>query len=319
MLWIWQLKQFSVSRTTIHRHLDTLIKNRQIIKTGTTQAARYFLFGAKNKSIEVKITPETDENEIWKMYFEQDFAALKDNVRDICNYGFTEILNNAIDHSQGSSVLIKTEWDENTVEICISDNGIGIFQKIQTALGLDDPREVILQLSKGKLTTEPDRHTGEGIFFTSRAFDEFIINANGLSYLKRNVEEDDWFVETIADKHQKGTVVIMKIAFDSSRVLEEIFKTYSNPETYKFDKTHIFVNLSKLEEGKYVSRSQAKRLLAGLEKFREIVLDFKDITTVGQGFIDEVFRVFQNKHPEIKLKYQNANDTVDFMIKRGAG
>lgn len=309
--------QFSVSRTTIHRHLKTLIKNKQVIKTGTTKAATYLLFSSKNKSIPVGITPGTDEDEIWKTYFEQDFASLKENVKYICNYGFTEMLNNAIAHSQGSGVLIETKWDENAVEIEMLDDGVGIFRKIQDALGLTDPRESILQLSKGKLTTDPDNHTGEGIFFTSRAFDEFAIHANSLLYLRRNAQEDDWFMESRPDEPGKGTFITMKIAFDSKRTLEQIFRAYSNLETFKFDKTHILVTLSKFEEEKYVSRSQAKRLLVGLEKFREVVLDFKGITTVGQGFIDEVFRVFKNKHPEIELKYCNANDTVDFMIKRG--
>ena len=84
-----------------------------------------------------------------------------------------------------------------------------------------------------------------------------------------------------------------------------------------FDRTHIIVKLSKLGDERYISRSQARRIVLGLEKFKHVVLNFKDISTVGQGFVDEVFRVFQSKHPKIKIEYTNANEDVKFMIERG--
>jgi len=313
-------KKFAVSRTTVHRHLNKLAKDKKIIKTGTTVRAAYFLFSSRNKTIETKIQTGVDEHEIWKENFQRDFSALNGNVSYICNYGFTEILNNALDHSEGSLVIVKTEWKEDTVRIIIADNGIGIFKKIKTTLGLEDEREAVLQLSKGKFTTEPKNHTGEGIFFTSRCFDEFWILANGLRYGKFN-GPDDWFFKRRKDKQEEGTYVLMQIRFDSKRCAEQIFNEYSKSDSdsgiKKFDKTHILVTLSKLEEERYVSRSQAKRILIGLEKFREIILDFKDITSVGQGFVDEIFRVFKNEHPETLIKYCNANTDVEFRIKRG--
>jgi hypothetical protein len=313
-------KKFAVSRTTVHRHLNRLARDKRIIKTGTTVRAVYTLFSSRNKTVETKIQPGVDEHEIWKENFQRDFSTLSENVSFICNYGFTEIFNNAIDHSEGNRVTVQTEWQEDAVTIRIWDNGIGIFKKIKTTLGLEDEREAILQLSKGKFTTEPKNHTGEGIFFTSRCFDEFWIFANGLRYGKWN-EPDDWFLETRKDEQEDGTYVSMQISFNSKRRAEQIFNEYSILDSdsgiKKFDKTHIMVELSKLEEERYVSRSQAKRILVGLEKFREIILDFKDITTVGQGFVDEIFRVFKNEHPKTIINYRNANKDVEFMIKRG--
>lgn len=43
--------------------------------------------------------------------------------------------------------------------------------------------------------------------------------------------------------------------------------------------------------------------------------DFLDVEFMGQGFADEVFRVFQNKYPDIKLVPVNANETVRRMVK----
>ena len=54
-----------------------------------------------------------------------------------------------------------------------------------------------------------------------------------------------------------------------------------------------------------------------LEEAVKLILDFENITTVGQGFVDEIFRVFKNEHPETIIKYSNANKDVEFMIKRG--
>lgn len=67
--------------------------------------------------------------------------------------------------------------------------------------------------------------------------------------------------------------------------------------------------------GLYVSRSQARALLVGLEKFKKVMLDFSGVKEVGQAFADEIFRVFNLAHPEVEVEYQNANEAVEFMIK----
>jgi hypothetical protein len=54
----------------------------------------------------------------------------------------------------------------------------------------------------------------------------------------------------------------------------------------------------------------------GLEKCKHVVLDFRDLLTVDQGFVDEVYHVFQNKYPQIKIEHTKSNDDVQFMIER---
>ena len=251
--------------------------------------------------------------------FHDAFSILPENVYSICSYGFGEMLNNAIEHSQGTSIVVRSKMESDFLEVAIVDNGIGIFKKVKDALGLDSERASILEITKGKFTTDPENHTGQGIFFTSRAVDKFAIVSSDLNYLKNSLE-DDWFIET-PDKSFKGTGVSLKISVNSNRKLEDVFRQYStlNEEEglEKFDKTHIIVHLSKLDQDRYVSRSQAKRILTGLEKFNHILLDFRDIKTVGQGFVDEVFRIFQSKYPKIKIEYTDVNEDVRFMIERG--
>lgn len=310
-------KAFSCSRTTVHRHLNRLIRDGEIIKSGTTRQAQYFLKTEKNKKIVVSLKEEVAEDKVWKENFLQDFETLPKNVLEICEYGFLEMLNNAIDHSEGTGVAIVTEWEPNLIKISIIDDGIGIFKKIKNALNLEDERESALHLSKGKFTTDPENHTGEGIFFTSRAFDDFYISSRGMEYIRRTWDQD-WFLDRAKQKTE-GTGLTMSISLDSERKIQELYTEYQNEDSediQSFDKTRILVKLSKLGDERYVSRSQARRICLGLEKFKHVVLDFKDISTVGQGFVDEVYRVFQSKYPKIKITYTNANDDVKFMIER---
>ena len=66
----------------------------------------------------------------------------------------------------------------------------------------------------------------------------------------------------------------------------------------------------------YVSRSQARRVLADLDKFKTVILDFDRVPTIGQAFADEIFRVFKAKHPDMTITPVGANEAVAFMIAR---
>ena len=110
----------------------------------------------------------------------------------------------------------------------------------------------------------------------------------------------------------------MTISLNSKKI-QEVYAEYSNEDLEgipKFDKTHKIVELSKLGDEPYVSRSQAQRIVFGLENFNHVYLDFKDISTIGQGFVEELFRVFKSKRPRIKIDYINANVDVKFMVER---
>jgi len=65
-----------------------------------------------------------------------------------------------------------------------------------------------------------------------------------------------------------------------------------------------------------ISRSEAKRIVRDLDESREIVLDFKGVDLVGQGFADEVFRVWARAHPETYLVPIEMNGPVEFMVER---
>ncbi|MEW6536555.1 MAG: STAS-like domain-containing protein [Candidatus Auribacterota bacterium] len=300
-----------VSRQAVYKQLRVLIGDGLIYKK---RRGQYFLSSDNKKSYEFRITEELQEDLVWKNFLKVFFEGFSENVYSICYYGFTEMLNNVIDHSGGKTVQVSSWIDNNSIEIMIIDDGIGIFNKIMNAFKLDDIRESLFQLTKGKLTTDPEHHTGEGIFFTSRAFDKFSIWSGELFYYK-NVVADDWYLETRQNK-KAGTLVLMEIDINSKRNLNEVFSKFTSGENFAFNKTHIVVDLAKHEDEEYISRSQAKRLLANLDKFEHVILDFKKVSTVGQGFVDEVFRVYKNRNPHVTIEYKNTNADVEFMIKR---
>lgn len=305
-------RQFGFSRQNAHKYIVKEVNRGKLIKIGHARHTRYFLVGGKYIEFDLEL-PGLKEDLVWSKYIRPMVLNYSDNIQRICAYGFTEILNNAIDHSGGSKVFINLGIKDNNLIIIVIDNGVGIFRKIQNALNLDTMKEAILHLSKGKFTTDPANHTGEGIFFASRAFDSFSIYSDDMFYTFKN---QDWFLSPErAEPFGRGTYIKMILSLQSKKILKEVMDQFADQEI-GFGKTIVAVALSVDPNDPHVSRSQAKRLLMGLEKFKSVVLDFKDVELVGPAFIDEIFRVFKNEHPDIDIQYVNANDDVEIMIKR---
>lgn len=308
--------QFGVTRVTTHRHLNLLIQSGKVIKSGTTRGIKYFLPSQLDQNFTFKIDSKLSEFYVWQNHFDKIFKEMPENISNICHYGFTEMLNNAIEHSEGEKITIHSSMMDNDINLTIKDDGIGIFRKLANNFLLDDFRESILQLSIGKMTTDPKNHTGEGVFFTSRAFDHFEIISNNFMYKQDNIE-NDWSLQNIKTIDNKGTCISMRINQHSSREMVDVFKRFQDAESLEFDRTEITVALSKFDTENFISRSQAKRILRNLDKFKKVMLDFKGVRLVGQGFVDQVFRVYANEHPRLSINYTNATPDVKFMIERG--
>ncbi len=240
-----------------------------------------------------------------------------ENIKSIFNYAFSEMLNNAIDHSKSESADITVvEDDRHVLRFIVKDSGVGVFKNVMQQRNLKSELEAIQDLLKGKTTTAPQAHSGEGIFFTSRVADIFTLDSYNLRLRVDNLINDVFIEELPADKPVKGTRVTFQISTITKKHLNEVFKQFqADPEVPAFDKTEILLKLYILGTV-YVSRSQARRVLAGLEKFKTIILDFNGVPTIGQAFADEIFRVFKNAHPDIEVKTINMNEAVNFMVQR---
>lgn len=236
-------------------------------------------------------------------------------MQKIWQYSFMEMMNNAIDHSESDEVRLAIFSNVLYVTILIMDQGIGIFRKIKEYYKYDSLDDAVTELFKGKLTTDQKNHSGEGIFFTSRVLDMFAVISDGRIFTHdkydealRNLKD----VSVLKDyTHEPGTKVYMELSNSSKKNLMETFDLFSNVNG-GFMKTHI--PIKNIYETYPVSRSQAKRLYHRFDKFQEVELDFDEISEIGQGFAHELFVVFSNSHPAIKLIPINVSPEVQKMI-----
>jgi len=308
-----------VSRQVANGYLQALVRDGLVDAQGTTRARVYRL---KTLAEASRRYPREglQEDLVWRELVSPVVARFAQNVRDIWHYAATEMINNAIDHSGAAEVLVEVQKNELSTELLVADEGLGIFVKIQRALELHDPREAILELAKGKLTTAPEQHSGEGIFFTSRVLDCFEIESHHLRF-SHAPRADDAIAEQAVDT--PGTRVRMRLANDSPRVLREVFDSFTDAEEYSFDKTVVPLRLAQYEGEQLVSRSQAKRVAHRFERFKRVELDFAGVSDIGQAFADELFRVFATAHPLIRITPINTEPAVAQMIRRavaaGAG
>lgn len=301
-------EKYSLSRTAINKYMHELANEKQLSIKGNATRPEYLLEPVHKFEKTYLLENPLEEDRVRRQDIAELFTGVKKNVLDICHYGFTAIFNNAIDHSEGTKVTISITIWIDLIEMKIRDNGVGIFNKIQNKFNLDDPLHAILEISKGKLTTNPASHTGEGIFFSSRMFDTFSLLSGKLGFIHRH---DDYLVE--GEIKIDGTLVYMANSPFSDRTTESIFNQFTG-EDQNFDKTSVPVFLARYGDENLISRSQAKRVLARFEKFKRVVLDFDHIDSVGRAFADEIFRVYKNAHPEIDFRVINATESITKLI-----
>lgn len=308
-----------ISRQAANLVVKGLVEEGKVIKIKTMPAV--YVLPQKKDSLELKIkkrllNKSLKEHEILDPVKRQlpSLFQLPENVISIFDYAFSEMLNNAIEHSRSNFIEIEVQKNEKSVSFVVNDFGIGVFRNIMQKRNLKSELEAIQDLLKGKTTTQPRAHSGEGIFFTSKVADIFILES-----FKNRLRIDNVINDVFVEKFKslaKGTKVLFSINKNSKRHLGDIFREYqANLTEVAFDKTEVKIRLFTMGTV-YISRSQARRVLVGLEKFKSIIFDFDKVPTVGQAFADEIFRVFIQNHPEIKIQAINTNEAVQFMIDR---
>lgn len=304
-------REAGVTRQAAHYHLKRMVEAGELESVGAGRGSRYInrtLWWARLE------TSGLEEDVVWRRVTEETptLMVMSPNARSVANYAFTEMLNNAIDHSASPVVDVSVSRPDHLFSFRIEDEGIGAFERVRKTKDLEDHVAAIQEISKGKLTTAPEGHSGQGIFFTSKAVGFFELAANGLQWTVDNLRED----EAIGPSRRRiGTSVHLQIDPDSKRSMREVFDQYTDPDTFAFFKSKTTVRLFGYDVP-FVSRSEAKRLARNLDQFEEVDVDFQGINEIGQGFADELFRVWQSAHPLIRLRPINMNPTVRLMVKR---
>jgi anti-sigma regulatory factor (Ser/Thr protein kinase) len=311
-------KATGLSRQAVHYHLKHLIKEDLIRRIGRTKGSRYVTAEAGapagHRIQRILVNENLEEHTIFSDVetILNLGRTLNESAHHIVQYAFTELLNNAIEHSSARRIVITAEVKPYDFEFRIADQGVGIFQHIQQHLALDSQAVALQLLLKGKATTDPERHTGEGIFFSVRSADRMRIASHRLAIGFQEGARDIW---TEQINYLRGTRVEFMISRNTRRELKNVFTAHGGAEfDFQFARTSVRVTLPGTGKGRLVSRSEARRLLIGLDRFRKVELNFEGVSAIGQSFADEIFRVFQNEHPHVQLLTTGAGEAVKAMI-----
>ena len=299
-------ENFSINQNTVHTYINELVNENIIrrIKRGT-----YELVTTKNEySFNIKEENIKSDVYIYSHYIEGFIKETGENIKKIWIYVLSEMLNNVLEHSEAENLRVTIEKNYLNSKVIFWDDGIGIFNKIKNYFDYDEIDEAVYELFKGKLTTDKKNHSGEGIFFSSRIMDKFVIVSSNKVF-SSNKYDDNMFLNLLDDEFD-GTCVLMELSNFSNKKMNDVFGTYTD-EVGDFTKTSI--PMKNIFDASPISRSQAKRVCDRLENFKEVVFDFSDVEWMGQGFAHQVFVVFSNQNPKIKLIPINMNEDVKKM------
>lgn len=299
-----------ISRSTASRLLRGLVEAGWLDREGRTRPV--YRPGVLREVTRTYALGGLDEQVPWERDFEPCFA-LAPNVQALAHHAFTELLNNCADHSGGSRVTVSMRQNRTHLHLLVGDDGCGVFDRISQAFGIDDPRLALLELSKGKLTTQPERHTGRGLFFTSKLADVFDLHANAQAFQQRHWQPHAWTAGRALP--HRGTSVYVAIALDTPRTLDEVLAAYSlDGTTPGFERTVVPLRLITSEVAGLESRAQARRVASRLQSFRRAEVDFAGVPHVGHGFCDELFRVQAGTLPALDLVPVNMAPAVAAMV-----
>lgn len=248
--------------------------------------------------------------------WQQDFAprlSLPDHVATIAQNLFTELVNNAVDHSGGLTVTVSLRQTPVQLQLLVSDDGCGVFDNIGRQFRIDNPADAMLELAKGKLTSQPQRHTGRGLYFAAKLADVFDLHANGAAFQQRAWQQDQWLQGKPVCR--QGTSVFAAVAMDTPRTLDEVLRAHSaDGQGYRFERTVVPLALLVGPQRGLESRAMARRVAERLPEFKQVALDFQGLEQVGHAFVDELWRVFASQHPQLRLEPVNMAPRVAAMV-----
>lgn len=302
------MQRLACSRRGARKLLAALVEARWLVASGTPRRMRYRP-GTMRQVVRHYALAGLQEDLPWS----HDFAPLLDlkpNVARLAQHAFTELLNNAIDHSGGSGVTVSVRQTGFHLQMLISDDGCGIFDSIHRSWQIADPAVAMMELAKGKLTAQPERHCGHGLFFVARAADIFDLHANRQAF-QRRPGKSGWFGLRPLERH--GTSIFLAIALDTPRTLDDVLRAHAE-QGYGFDRTEVALRLLTGPSVGLESRAQARRVTARLTQFRRAKLDFSGIDEIGPAFADELFRVFARAHPDVELHPEAMAPRVAAMV-----
>lgn len=305
------MQRLGIGRRAALTLLRKLEAARWLVRSGTARRPK-FIPGALRQVVQTYPLAGLEEDLPWSRDF-APYLALAPNVARMAQHAFSELLNNAIDHSGGTAVTVSMRQTAMHLQLLVSDDGCGLFDRIERSFMIHDPQLAMFELSKGKLTSLPDAHSGHGLYFTSRLADFFHVHANHQAFQRQAVDRGSW--SRSRPMERTGTSIYLAIALDTPRTLDSVLMRHSVESAgHRFDATTVPLRLLLADNVGLESRAQAKRVTARLPVFRRAEVDFTGVEAIGHAFADELFRVFRRAHPELDLVPVGMGPRVASMI-----
>jgi hypothetical protein len=308
-------QKFAISRQAAARHIKKLVNKGDIEIEGNTSGRIYRPSLGRIVEFTYTIADQPEKNIVWKKDILPVLQSLPDNVLELWNYCFEKIFNYGVCHSGATKIRVHIIQQKTQTSINISDDGTGIFHTIKEYLKLDNDEHAALEFSKGQFSTDPDNHIGPNIILPSRMADHFTIASGKVIFAHQYGIAWDWALDT-SDEEISGTFISMIIENETQRTIAQVFNEYTAARAGDrvFSKTCKPVRLAQYSSEALFSRSQARRVLARIDRFKFAVLDFLGVDKIGSAFADQIFRVFSAEHPEIQLLHCNANRQIEAVI-----
>ena len=303
--------KLKISRQAAHRKLQALAEAGDLVLRGAGRGAVWEPSAKAPRRFRYKSAGLAEDRVFAQIEAEVPaMRSLEAAARLAVAYATTEMVNNAIDHASARVVEVLVEPRPAGLAVEIIDDGVGAFARLREGLALSSELEAVQEVSKGKVTTDPARHTGEGIFFTSKVADRFELEANGLSWIVDNVRDD---VTVAPAAPRKGTRVRIEVSLPLRRKLVQRLRSLDDGRAVR-SHANGGEALRDWRGVRLAVRGPTARARPGA--FPRGRARFRGVTSIGQGFADEVFRVWAAAHPATRLVPQRANETVAFMLGR---
>ena len=285
-------EEFGINQATVHSYLNELMNSGVIRRV---KRGEYTLVVSEYEYTLHRSEGDLDtDTYAFERCLKEHIADLPQNVRGIWAYAFSEMVNNVMDHSEAETmrVIIRRDYLDTRALILdehswTEDGDYGLLFGVIAG--------TVLILVLVTLIFSIVHFVGEGIFFTSKLMDEFFILSDGKVFTNNRYDVSQVFN---LPEMAGGTGVFMQLSNFTRKNSQEVFDMFSNVDG-GFTKTRI--PIKNMFDADPVSRSQAKRVCNGLNRFREVEIDFSGVDWMGQGFAHQIFVVFQNEHPEIRL------------------
>jgi len=315
------MDSFGISVTSVKRYLKKAVEEETIVPR--TDLACGYALAEQVREERVELGEFLlQEDKIYDTMLREQLVRCGQEAQRIWQYVCMEILNNAIEHSRGTEIRMMLRTNALYTTVLIADNGVGVFRTLMEYMaghGWQNPDEedALVELYKGKITSNASGHSGEGIFFSSRAVDEFALWSGAKVYKccrsREHTVVENHLLSYVSRMGHIGTLVMMTLENGTSRKLSEVFDMYADVDE-GFVRTRVPVREACIS-GEPVARSQARRICNRLEEFKEVILDFDGVEIMGQGFADEIFRVYALAHPQVLLCPVNMKREVWRMIR----